>query len=133
MYFTYSMTFLQAVRSLRKLTIFITIAVAFRANMSLSVDGSKDSTFSCYHPDADFINLNVELMNGTTINRRSSSRDIIYHTCFHIENRTLQYTVTIPSKPEYYGAQVVCIAVFDELFVNESSRPILTLTTTSRM
>ena len=129
--YTYCMTILQVVRSLRKLKISNTIAVVFESQ-SLVIDGRKDSTLSCYHQYAGSIRLTVELSNGTNITE-NSRRDIIYHTCFHIENRTLHYTVTIPSKPEYYGARVVCIAVFHDQFVNESSQPMLTLTTTSRM
>ena len=70
-------------------------------------------------------------MNGTVV-ERGSDRDIVYHNCRHSASDPLRYTVTIPSKPEYDGAHVICHAIF-QTDVPPESLPILTLTTSSRM
>jgi hypothetical protein len=73
----------------------------------------------------------VEQRNGSVV-ERGSDRDIIYQSCYHSDSSTLRYTVTIPNKPEYDGARVICRAVF-QMDVPPESLPILTLTPTSRM
>ena len=77
-----------------------------------------EAEFRCRHPTAGFIRWSV---NGSLVGR-SPPPDIIPETTRDVTGNLVD-TLTITSRPEYNGTEVVCVARFDDGSPDEQTEP----------